>query len=229
MSAIFGNFVPTIKVLNMAYKKGEDRRQRTLFPDCIDDYVGEDSPVRLMDAFVDHLDMEKLGFQRFVPADTGAPGYNPRDLLKLYTYGYYYEVRSSRKLARQCLINIEVMWLLSKLAPDFRTISDFRKDNKEAIEKTFREFNRFCYSQDLFSKSFVSIDGSKFKAVNAKDRNFTLNKLDDRIGAANCRKRTWSISWRTARSARSFTKATASNSNRVVRSRCRLLTQTPVL
>jgi transposase len=101
--------------------------------------------------------------------------------LKLYTYGYYYEVRSSRKLARQCLINIEVMWLLSKLTPDFRTISDFRKDNKEAIEKTFREFNRFCLGENLFSKSFVSIDGSKFKAVNAKDRNFTLNKLDDRI------------------------------------------------
>ena len=165
----------------MAYKKGEDRRQRTLFPDCIEDYVGQDSPVRLMDAFVDSLDMGKLGFLRFVPADTGAPGYDPRDLLKLYVYGYYYEVRSSRKLARQCQINIEVMWLLSKLTPDFRTISDFRKDNKEAIEKTFREFNRFCLSENLFSKNFVSIDGSKFKAVNAKDRNFTLNKLDDRI------------------------------------------------
>ena len=181
MSAIFGNFVPILKVPNMAYKKGEDRRQRTLFPDCIDDYVEQDSPTRLMDAFVDHLDMEKLGFQRFIPADTGAPGYDPRDLLKLYTYGYYYEVRSSRKLARQCLINIEVMWLLCKLTPDFRTISDFRKDNKEAIEKTFKEFNRFCLGENLFSKSFVSIDGSKFKAVNAKDRNFTLNKLDDRI------------------------------------------------
>ena len=165
----------------MAYKKGEDRRQRTLFPDCIDDYVGQDAPVRLIDAFIEHLDMEKLGFQRFVPADTGAPGYDPRDLMKLYVYGYYYEVRSSRKLARQCMINIEVMWLLSKLTPDFRTIADFRKDNKEAIEKTFKEFNRFCYSEDLFSKAFVSIDGSKFKAVNAKDRNFTLNKLDDRI------------------------------------------------
>ena len=156
MSAIFSNFVPIIKVPNMAYKKGEDRRQRTLFPDCIDDYVEQDSPTRLMDAFVDRLDMEELGFQRFVPADTGAPGYDPRDLLKLYTYGYYYEVRSSRKLARQCLINIEVMWLLCKLTPDFRTISDFRKDNKEAIEKTFREFNRFCLGEKLFSKSFVS-------------------------------------------------------------------------
>ena len=235
MSAVFSNFVPIIKVPIMAYKKGEDRRQRTLFPDCIDDYVEQDSPVRLMDAFVDRLDMEKLGFQRFVPADTGAPGYDPRDLLKLYTYGYYYEVRSSRKLARQCLINIEVMWLLSKLAPDFRTISDFRKDNKEAIEKTFKEFNRFCYSQDLFSKSYVSIDGSKFKAVNAKDLTSTSRIIWTSLThmmqkrAANCRKRTWSISWRTARSARSFTKATASNSNRVARSRCRLLTQTPVL
>lgn len=165
----------------MAYKKGEDRRQKVLFPDCIDDYVGQDAPVRLMDAFIDRLDMEKLGFQRFVPADTGAPGYDPRDLMKLYVYGYYYEVRSSRKLARQCSVNIEVMWLLSKLTPDFRTIADFRKDNKEAIEKTFREFNRFCYGESLFSKNFVSIDGSKFKAVNAKDRSFTLNKLDDRI------------------------------------------------
>ena len=165
----------------MAYKKGEDRRQKVLFPDCIDDYVGQDAPVRLMDAFIDRLDMEKLGFQRFVPADTGAPGYDPRDLMKLYVYGYYYEVRSSRKLARQCSVNIEVMWLLSKLTPDFRTIADFRKDNKEAIEKTFREFNRLCYGESLFSKNFVSIDGSKFKAVNAKDRSFTLNKLDDRI------------------------------------------------
>ena len=181
MSAVFSNFVPIIKVPIMAYKKGEDRRQRTLFPDCIDDYIEQDAPTRLMDAFVDHLDMGALGFQRFVPADTGAPGYDPRDLLKLYTYGYYYEVRSSRKLARECHVNIEVMWLLNKLTPDFRTISDFRKDNKEAIEKTFREFNRFCFTQDLFSKNFVSIDGSKFKAVNAKDRNFTLNKLDDRI------------------------------------------------
>lgn len=165
----------------MAYKKGEDRRQRVLFPDCIDDYVGQDAPVRLMDAFIDRLDMEQLGFQRFTPADTGAPGYDPRDLMKLYVYGYYYGVRSSRKLARQCSVNIEVMWLLNRLTPDFRTIADFRKDNKEAIERTFREFNRFCHGEELFSKNFVSIDGSKFKAVNAKDRNFTLNKLDDRI------------------------------------------------
>ena len=108
-------------------------------------------------------------------------GYDPRDLLKLYIYGYFYQVRSSRKLARECKCNVEVMWLLCKLTPDFRTISDYRKGNKEAIEKVFKEFNRFCYRLRLFSKSYISIDDSKFKAVNAKDNNFTLNKLDDSI------------------------------------------------
>ena len=165
----------------MAYIKGEDRRQHILFPDCIEDYVEQDAPVRLFDAFIESLDMEKLGFQRFVPADTGTPGYDPRDLMKLYTYGYFYTIRSSRKLARECKCNVEVMWLICKLTPDFRTISDFRKNNKGAIEKTFKEFNRFCQRLKLFSKSYISIDGSKFKAVNAKDRNFTLSKLDDRI------------------------------------------------
>lgn len=165
----------------MAYKKGDDRRIRILFPDCIEDYVEADAPVRLFDAFVDSLDMEKLGFVRYVPATTGTPGYDPRDLLKLYIYGYFYQVRSSRKLARECKCNIEVMWLLCKLTPDFRTISDFRKDNKKAVAKTFKEFNKFCMGLKLFSKSYISIDGSKFKAVNAKDNNFTLSKLDDRI------------------------------------------------
>lgn len=165
----------------MAYKKGEDRRQRVLFPDCIDVYVEEDAPVRLFDAFVDSLDMDKLGFVRANPKETGAPGYDPRDILKIYIYGYFYQVRSSRKLARECKCNIEIMWLVGKLAPDFRTISDFRKDNKESITKVFKEFNKFCMGLKLFSKSYISIDGSKFKAVNAKDNNFTLNKLDDRI------------------------------------------------
>ena len=165
----------------MAYKKGSDRRQRILFPDCIDEYVEADAPVRLFDAFVDSLNIEELGFIRSTPKKKGTPGYDPRDLLKLYIYGYFYQVRSSRKLARECKCNVEVMWLLSKLSPDFRTISDFRKDNKESIEKVFKEFNRFCYRLRLFSKSYISIDGSKFKAVNAKDNNFTLSKLDDRI------------------------------------------------
>ena len=165
----------------MAYIKGQDRHQRILFPDCIDEYIEGDSPARLFDKFVDGLDMEDLGFLRFEPADTGTPGYDPRDLLKLYIYGYFYQVRSSRKLARECKCNIEVMWMLNKLTPDFRTIADFRKDNKVAITKVFKEFNRFCYGLRIFSKSFISIDGSKFKAWNAKDKNFTLSKLDDRI------------------------------------------------
>lgn len=165
----------------MAYKKGENRHQKILFPDCIDNYVEDDAPVRLFDAFVDSIDMERLGFIRSTPMATGCPGYDPRDLLKLYIYGYFYQVRSSRKLARECYCNVEVMCLINKLAPDFRTISDYRKDNKEAITKVFKEFNRFCMGLKLFSKSYISIDGSKFKAVNAKDNNFTLNKLDDRI------------------------------------------------
>ena len=125
--------------------------------------------------------MDELGFVRSTPAETGTPGYDPRDLLKLYIYGYFYQVRSSRKLARECKCNVEVMWLLNKLTPDFRTISDFRKDNKKAITKVFKEFNKFCMGLKLFSKSYISIDGSKFKAVNAKDNNLTLSKLDDRI------------------------------------------------
>ena len=159
----------------MAYKKGQDRRQRVLFPDCIDEYVEADAPVRLFDAFVDNLKMDELGFVRSTPAETGTPGYDPRDLLKLYIYGYFYQVRSSRKLARECKCNVEVMWLLNKLTPDFRTISDFRKDNKKAITKVFKEFNKFCMGLKLFSKSYISIDGSKFKAVNAKDNNLTLS------------------------------------------------------
>ena len=168
-------------ITDMAYIKGDDRRQHILFPDCIEDYVEQDAPVRLFDAFVDKLDMEQLGFQRFIPAETGTPGYDPRDLMKLYIYGYFYAIRSSRKLARECRCNVELMWLLCKLTPDFRTIADFRKDNKSAVEKTYKELNRFCQKLKLFSKSYISIDGSKFKAVNAKDRNFTLSKLDDRI------------------------------------------------
>lgn len=165
----------------MAYIKGKNRQQYTMFPECIDDYVECDSPVRLFDAFVDSLSMNELGFVRSTPKEEGRPGYDPRDLLRIYIYGYFYSIRSSRRLERECKCNIEVMWLTGKLTPDFRTISDFRKDNKEAIKKIFKEFNRFCFKLQLFSKSFISIDGSKFKAVNSKDRNFTLSKLDDRI------------------------------------------------
>ena len=165
----------------MSYIQGVSRKQAVLFPDTVDDYIEEDDPARLMDLFVDRLDLQKMGFVRSEPKAEGRPGYSPRDLLKLYVYGYYYGVRSSRKLERECKVNIQVMWLLGKLQPDFRTISDFRKLNIDPIKAVFSEFNRFCLEMKLFSKSFISIDGSKFKAVNAKDRNFTLNKLDDRI------------------------------------------------
>lgn len=165
----------------MGYKKVEDRRQYTMFPDCIDDYIGSESPCRVFDLFIDRLDMAKPGFERSTPTVEGRPGYDPRDLLKLYVYGYFYGIRSSRKLERECKCNIEVMWLLNRLTPDFRTISDFRKDNKKAITDTFRAFNRRCIDMSLFSKAFISIDGSKFKACNSKDRNFTLGKIDDRI------------------------------------------------
>ena len=166
---------------NMSYIQGVSRKQAVLFPDTVDDYIEEDDPARLMDLFVDRLDLQKMGFVRSEPKAEGRPGYSPRDLLKLYVYGYYYGVRSSRKLERECKVNIQVMWLLGKLQPDFRTISDFRKLNIDPIKAVFSEFNRFCLEMKLFSKSFISIDGSKFKAVNAKDRNFTLNKLDDGI------------------------------------------------
>ena len=166
---------------NMSYIQGVSRKQAVLFPDTVDDYIEEDDPARLMDLFIDRLDLQKMGFVRSEPKAEGRPGYSPRDLLKLYVYGYYYGVRSSRKLERECKVNIQVMWLLGKLQPDFRTISDFRKLNIDPIKAVFSEFKRFCLEMKLFSKSFISIDGSKFKAVNAKDRNFTLNKLDDRI------------------------------------------------
>lgn len=165
----------------MGYIKGVNRKQVILFPDVVDDYVGKDDPVRLMDRFVDKLDLGELNFVRATPNIEGRPGFDPSDLLKLYIYGYFYGIRSSRKLERECMVNIQVMWLICKLQPDFRTISDFRKDNVVAIKKVFKQFNRFCLNMKLFSKSYISIDGSKFKAVNAKDQNFTLSKLDDRI------------------------------------------------
>ena len=181
MSQIIRNVVSYNKLREMAYIKGENRRQYTMFPECIEDHVAADDPVRFIDAFVNSLDMECLGFLRSTPKSEGRPAYDPRMLLGIYIYGYFYSVRSSRRLARECKCNIELMWLTCKLFPDFRTMADFRKDNAEPITRVFKEFNRFCQRQGLFSKSFFSIDGSKFKAVNAKDNNFTHSKLDDRL------------------------------------------------
>ena len=144
---------------------GHYRNQSVLFPSMLDDYVDKENPVRFIDAFVDSLNLEKLGFKHSVLADTGRPSYNPSDLLKLYAYGYLNQVRSSRKLERECHRNLEVMWLMKKLAPDFKTIADFRKDKVDCIKPVFKEFVYLCRSLDLYDAQLVAIDGSKFKAV----------------------------------------------------------------
>lgn len=149
----------------MSYVHGEDRGQAALLPAAIEDYVPAEAPVRVIDAFVDGLDVVGLGFGRARPAPTGRPPYDPRDLLKLYVYGYLNEVRSSRRLERECSRNVEVMWLLRRLAPDFKTIADFRRDNGAAIVGACRAFVLFCRDQGLFTARLVALDGSKFRAA----------------------------------------------------------------
>ena len=160
--------------------EGEDRRQATLFPERTDDYIAEDSPVRVIDVFVDDLDLSGLGFKTIAEA-TGLPGYHPATLLKLFIYGYLNRVHSSRRLEREAQSNVELMWLTGRLAPDFKTIADFRKDNGEAIRLVCREFVMLCRKLELFTDAFVAIDGSKFKAVNNRDKNFTKAKLKRRL------------------------------------------------
>jgi transposase len=150
---------------------GTHRDQTVLFPNTIDQYVDKENPVRFIDAFVDSLNLEKLGFKHSIPADTGRPSYNPSDLLKLYIYGYLNQVRSSRKLEKECHRNVEAMWLMKKLAPDHKTIAEFRKDNVDCIKRVFQEFVYLCRSLDLYGAQLVAIDGSKFKAVNSKSNN----------------------------------------------------------
>lgn len=160
--------------------EGENRDQSTLFPERIDDYVEEGSAARVIDVFVDRLDISGLGFKA-KPADTGRPGYHPRTMLKIFIYGYMNKVHSSRRLEAEAKRNVELMWLTGRLAPDFKTIADFRKDNGEAIRLVCREFVLLCRKLNLFSKAFVAIDGAKFKAVNTRDKNFTKAKLKRRI------------------------------------------------
>jgi len=162
--------------------EGEDRNQATLFPERLDDYVAEDHPVRVIDVFIDDLDVSGLGFKA-EPAATGRPGYQPKMMLKLYVYGYLNRVQSSRRLEVEAQRNIELMWLTGRLAPDFKTIADFRKDNGEAIRLVCREFVMLCKKLDLLSDKLVAIDGSKFKAVNSRDRNFTRAKMKRRLEA----------------------------------------------
>src|SRR5476649_1413694 len=160
---------------------GDDRSQSTLFPERLDEYLGEDNPVRAIDVFVDELDLVKLGFDGVEPEATGRPAYHPATLLKIYVYGYLNRVQSSRRLERECQRNIELVWLTGRLMPDFKTIADFHKDNGEAIRKVCREFVVLCRRLELFNEASVAIDGSKFKAVNTRDRNFTQAKMQRRL------------------------------------------------
>ena len=162
--------------------KGEDRSQSTLFPESFDDYITEDNPVRMVDYFVDDLNLAELGFNRVEPAFTGRPAYHPSTLLKIYIYGYLNRVQSSRRLERESQRNIELMWLTARLTPDFKTIADFRKDNGKAIREVCSEFVMLCRKLNLFSQTIVAIDGSKFKAVNNRDKNFTSAKMKRRLG-----------------------------------------------
>lgn len=162
----------------MPYIEGVARKQTILFPEAINDYIEEDNPVQFIDAFVDSLDLVALVFTYSIPESTGRPPYNPADMLKLYIYGYLNRIRSSRSLEKETKRNVEVMWLLGKLTPDFKTIADFRKDNKDAIKKVCKEFILLCNRLDLFGGELIAIDSSKFRAVNSKKRNFNEAKLE---------------------------------------------------
>ncbi|CAO4132558.1 IS1182 family transposase ISMpo6 [Methylorubrum extorquens] len=160
---------------------GEDRQQITLLPDCLDDYITTDNPVRLVEVFVDDLDLSVLGFAGVAPEATGRPAYHPATLLKIYLYGYLNRVPSSRRVERESQRNIELIWLTGRLMPDFKSLADFRKDNGPAIRAACAQFVVLCRRLNLFSKAVVAIDGSKFKAVNSRDKNFTAAKVEARL------------------------------------------------
>ena len=162
----------------MGYIKGESRTQAILFPESIDDYIGEDNSVRVIEEYAELLDMEQLCFKKTVCSFTGRPPYNPKDLLKLYLYGYLNRICSSRRLEHEATKNIEAIWLLKKLKPDFKTIADFRKDNNKSLESIFREFSKLCDEWGLYGKKLVAIDGSKFRACNSKRNNYSAKKLE---------------------------------------------------
>src|SRR5471030_1052266 len=163
------------------FVQGDNRTQSFLLPEALDDYVTDTNPVRVVDVFVDELDLQKLGFEGVEPALTGRPSYHPEVMLKIYIYGYLNRIQSSRRLEREAQRNIELMWLTGRLAPDFKTIARFRKDNGKAIRSVCRQFVMLCQRLDLFAEALVAIDGSKFKAVNHRDRNFTSAKLERRM------------------------------------------------
>jgi transposase len=162
------------------FVEGVDRGQTTLFPECLEDWIDQDNPVRVIDAFVDKLDLCGLGFDGVAPEATGRPSYHPSGLLKLYIYGYLNRVQSSRRLEREAGRNVEVMWLTCRLVPDHKTIADFRKDNGSAIKQVCVQFIELCRQMDLLTTASVAIDGSKFKAVNTRDKNHTRGKVERR-------------------------------------------------
>src|SRR3954451_16197933 len=161
--------------------EGEDRMQPALLPHCLEDYVDEENPVRVIEAFIDELDLAALDFSGMTPAATGRPAYHPATLRKIYIYGYLNRIQSSRRLERETQRNVELIWLTGRLMPDFKTIADFRKDNGKAIRSVSREFIVLCRRLKLFSEAIVAIDGSKCKAVNNRDKNFTDRKLKARM------------------------------------------------
>jgi len=163
------------------FVEGTDREQSTLFPECLEDWICEDNPVRAIDVFIDELDLAQLGFGGVEPEVTGRPSYHPSVLLKLYVYGYLNRVQSSRRLEREAGRNVEVMWLTGRLTPDHKTIADFRKDNGPAIRKVCARFVALCRELGLLTNASVAIDGSKFKAVNTRDKNFTRAKMERRL------------------------------------------------
>src|SRR4030088_3576465 len=160
---------------------GEDRMQRTLLPNSLEDYVSEENPVRVIEGFIEELDLAALGFSGVTPAATGRPGYHPSTLLKIYLYGYLNRLQSSRRLEREAQRNIELMWLVGRLAPDFKTIADFRKDNGAAIRAVCRQFVELCRRLKLFTRAVFWMEGSKFKAVNNRDKNYTVAKVTGRM------------------------------------------------
>jgi len=165
----------------MGYISGESREQITMFPEVVDDYITQDNPVRFIEAFVDGLDIAELGFGRAEPNELGRPGYDPRDLLKLYIYGYLNRVPTSRRMEVEAGRNLELMWLMRKLRPDFKTIADFRKENTKALKKIFQEFFVICKKLELFGGELLAVDGSKFRASNSKKKNFSAAKLKNLI------------------------------------------------
>src|SRR5476649_574845 len=165
--------------------EGQDRAQSILLPESLEDFVNEDNPVRVIDAFVDELDLASLGFDSVQPEATGRPAYHPSVLLKIYIYGYLNRVQSSRRLEHETQRNIEVMWLTGRLMPDFKTIANFRKDNGKAIRRVCRQFIVLCRELSLFSHALVAIEGSKFKAVDNRDKNFTAAKMKRRMEQIN--------------------------------------------